>query len=84
LIIPRKGDRDLAVSQRLLYGGLDREDFAQGQLLRVLGGEAAISAEDDVDDILQVLEILSPQLVTLVIVLLILSLSILGEGWSVE
>jgi hypothetical protein len=42
-----------------LYGRLDREDFAQGQLLRALGGEAAISAEDDVDDILGVLKILS-------------------------
>jgi hypothetical protein len=34
-------------------------DFTQGQLLHALGGEAAISTEDDVDDILQALEILS-------------------------
>jgi hypothetical protein len=32
----------------------------QGQLLRALGGEAAVSTEDDIDDILWVLEILSP------------------------
>jgi hypothetical protein len=57
LIIPGEGDRDLAVSQRLLRGRLYREDFTQGQLLRTLGGESAISAEDDVDDVLQVLEI---------------------------
>jgi hypothetical protein len=31
----------------------------QGQLLRALGGEATVSTEDDVDDILWVLEILS-------------------------
>jgi hypothetical protein len=84
LIIPGKGDRDLTVSQRLLYGGLNREDFTQGQLLRMLGGEAAIYTEDDVSDILRVLEILCPQLVTLVIVLLILPLSVLREEWSVE
>jgi hypothetical protein len=52
------------VSQRPLYGGLDREDFAQGQLLCALGGEATVSMEDDVNDILRVLEILSPRLVT--------------------
>jgi hypothetical protein len=68
----------------LLYGGLDREDFTQGQLVRALGGEAAVSAEDDVDDILQVLEILSSRLVTLVVVLLILLLSVFRKGWSVE
>jgi hypothetical protein len=84
LIIPIEGDRDLVVSQRLLRGRLYREDFAQGQLLRTLGGESAISTEDDVDDVLQVLEILSPQLVTLIIVLLVLSLSYLGKGWRVE
>jgi hypothetical protein len=67
-----------------LYGRLDREDFAQGQFLRVLGGEAAVSAEDDVDDILRVLEILSPRLVTLIVVLLILLLSVLRKGWSIE
>jgi hypothetical protein len=26
----------------------------------VLGGESAVSAEDDVDDVLQILEVLSP------------------------
>jgi hypothetical protein len=44
LIVPREGDRNLTVFQRLLYGGLDREDFAQGQLLCALPGEATISA----------------------------------------
>jgi hypothetical protein len=84
LIIPREGDRDLAVSQRLLRGRLYREDFIQGQLLRALGGASAVSAKDDVDDVLRVLEILSPRLVTLVVVLLVISLSCLGKGWSVE
>jgi hypothetical protein len=46
----------------------------QGQLLRALGREAVISTKDDVDDILRVLEILSPRLVTLIVVLLILPL----------
>jgi hypothetical protein len=41
-----------------LYGGLDRENFAQGQFLRGLGGEATVSAKD-VDGILRVFEILS-------------------------
>jgi hypothetical protein len=66
LVVSREGDQDLVVSQRFLYGGLDRENFAQGQLLHVLRGEATISTEDDVDDILWVLEVLSPQLVTLI------------------
>jgi hypothetical protein len=57
-----------------LYDGLDREDFIQGQLLCALGGETVVSTEDDVDNILQVLEILSPRLVTLIVVLLILQL----------
>jgi hypothetical protein len=83
LIIPGEGGWDLAVSQRLLRGRLYREDFAQGQLLCVLGGESTVSVEDDVDDVLRVLEILSPRLVTLVIVILVLSLSGLGKGWSV-
>jgi hypothetical protein len=78
LIIPREGNWDLAVSQRLLCGRLYKEDFAQGQLLCALGGE------DDVDDILRILEILSPRLVTLIVILLVLSLSSLGKGWSVE
>jgi hypothetical protein len=38
---------DLVVSQRLLHGRLHREDFAQGQLMRSFGGEAAVSIEDD-------------------------------------
>jgi hypothetical protein len=84
VIIPIEGDLDLTVPQRLLRGRLYRQDFMQGQLLCVLGGEAAISTEDDVDDILRVLEILSPRLVTLIIVLLVLSLSGLGKEWSVE
>jgi hypothetical protein len=67
-----------------LYGELDRKDFAQGQLLHALGGEASVSAEDDIDDILRVLEILSPRLVILIVVFLILSLSILRKGWSIE
>jgi hypothetical protein len=75
LIVSREGDRDLAVSQRLLRGRLYREDFAQGQLLRALGVESAVSAEDDIDDVLWILEVMSPRLVTLVVVLLVLSLS---------
>jgi hypothetical protein len=67
-----------------LHGRLCREDFAQGQLLRALGGKTSVSIEDDVNDILRVLEILSPRLDTLVVVLLVLSLSGLGKGWSVE
>jgi hypothetical protein len=41
-------------------------------------------AKDDVDNILRVLEVLSPRLVTLMIVPLILPLSILRKEWSVE
>jgi hypothetical protein len=67
-----------------LYGGLDKEDFVQVQLLRAFGGEAAVSTEDDVDNVLWVLEILSPRLVTLIVILLILSLFILGKGWGIE
>jgi hypothetical protein len=59
-------------------------DFVQGQLLRMLGRESAVSAEDDFDDVLWILEVLSPRLVTLPIVLLVLSLSCLGEGWGIE
>jgi hypothetical protein len=66
-----------------LHLRLYREDFTQGQLLRTLGGEATVSTEDDVDDILRVLKILSPELVTLIVVLLVLSLSGLGKEWSV-
>jgi hypothetical protein len=50
----------------------------------VLRGEATVSAEDDVDDILWVLKILSPSLITLFIVFLILPLSVLRKEWSVE
>jgi hypothetical protein len=67
-----------------LRGQLYREDFVQGQLLRALGGESAISAEDGVDDVLRVLEILSPRLVTLIIFLLVLSLSYMRKGWGIE
>jgi hypothetical protein len=50
-----------------------------------LGRESAVSAEDDVDDIFWILEVLSPQLVTsFFIILLFLSLSFLGEGWCIE
>jgi hypothetical protein len=84
LIIPGEGDRDLALSQRLLCGRLYKVDFVQGQLLRMLGRESAVSAEDDFDDVLWILEVLSPRLVTLPIVLLVLSLSCLGEGWGIE
>jgi hypothetical protein len=49
-----------------------------------LRGEATVSAEDDVDDILRVLEVLSPQLITLVIIPLIPPLSVLRKEWSVE
>jgi hypothetical protein len=52
--------------------------------MRALGGEPIVSTEDDVDNIFWVLKILSPRLVTLVIVLLVLSLSGLGKGWSIE
>jgi hypothetical protein len=43
-----------------LRGRLLREVLVQGQLLRALGGEATISTQDDVDDILWVQEILGP------------------------
>jgi hypothetical protein len=56
----------------------------QGHLLRALQGEAAVSVEDDVDDVLQVLKVLSPRLVTLIIIPLILPLSILRRELSVE
>jgi hypothetical protein len=84
LIIPGEGYWDLAVSQRLLHGRLYRENFMQGQLLRALGGESAVSAEVYVDDVLGILEVLSPQLVTLPVVLLVLSISCLREGWGIE
>jgi hypothetical protein len=67
-----------------LRGRFYREDFAEGQLLHALGGESAVSIEDDIDNVLRDLEILSPQLVTLVVILLVLSLSFLGKGSSVE
>jgi hypothetical protein len=67
-----------------LRGRLYIEDFTQGQLLRALGGEYAVFAEDDVDDVLWILEVLSPQLVTLPVVLLVLSISCLREGWGIE
>jgi ABC-type uncharacterized transport system involved in gliding motility auxiliary subunit len=46
--------------------------------------EAAVSAEDDVDNILRVLKVLSPRLVNLVVVPLILLLSVLRSEWKVE
>jgi hypothetical protein len=61
-----------------------KEYFTQGQLLRALGRETADSTEDDVDDIRRILEILSPRLVTPVIILLVLSLAGLVKGWCVE
>jgi hypothetical protein len=84
LVFPRKGDRDLAVSQRFLYGRLDRENLLQGQLLCALQEEATVSTEDDVDDILRVLEVLGPRPVILIVIPLILPLSILRKEWSVE
>jgi hypothetical protein len=84
LIVPGEGDRDLIVSQRLLRGWLYREDYAQGELLRALGGKSTVSAEDDVDNILRILKSLSPRLVTLLVILLVLSLSCLREGWDIE
>jgi hypothetical protein len=56
----------------------------QGQLLRALGGESAVSAEDDINDVLRILKVLSPRFVTLLPVLLVLSLSCLREGWCIE
>jgi hypothetical protein len=56
----------------------------QGQLLRALGGESTVSAEDDVDDVLRILKVLSPRLVTSLIIFLVLSLSSLREGWCIE
>jgi hypothetical protein len=50
----------------------------------MLGGKSTISAEDDVDDVLRILEVLSPRLVTSFIILLALLLSCLGEGWCIE
>jgi hypothetical protein len=67
-----------------VYGKLDREHFTQGQLLRALQGKATISTEDDIDDILRVLEVLSSRLVTFLVLPLILPLSILRKQWSVE
>jgi hypothetical protein len=63
-----------------------------------LGGESAVSAEDDVDDVLRILKVaeddvddilrnlkvLSPRLVTSFIILPILSHSYLREGWCIE
>jgi hypothetical protein len=60
LILLGEGDWDLAISQRFLYGRLEKKDLAQSQLLRTLRGEAAFSAKDDVDNILWILEIFGP------------------------
>jgi hypothetical protein len=49
----------------------------------MFGGEATITAEDDVDDVRQVLVTLRPQLVSLLI-LFVLPLFILVRKWSVE
>jgi hypothetical protein len=43
-----------------------------------------VSAEDDVDNILRILELLSARLVTSIVILLVLSLSSLREGWCIE
>jgi hypothetical protein len=82
LIILGKGDRDLAVSQRSYRGRLHRKYFAQGQLPCALGGESTI--KDDVDDVLRILKILSFGLVTFLVILLVLSLSYLREGWCID
>jgi hypothetical protein len=50
----------------------------------VLGRESTISVKDDVDDILQILEVLSPRLVTFLVILLVLSIPCLREGWCIE
>jgi hypothetical protein len=68
----------------LVVARLHREYFMQGQLLRALGGESTVSAEDDVDDVLRILKVLSPRLVTSLIIFLVLSLSSLREGWCIE
>jgi hypothetical protein len=62
----------------------DSTERISRRLLRVLGGESTVSAKDDVDDVLGILEVLSPRLVTLIIILLVLSLSCLREGWGIE
>jgi hypothetical protein len=50
-----------------------------------LGGESAVSIEDDVDDIFWILKVFSPHLATsFLVILLVLSLSCLREGWSIE
>jgi hypothetical protein len=84
LIVLGEGDRDLAVSQRPCRGWLHREYFTQGQLLFTLGGESAVSTKDDVDDVLRILEVLGPQLVTGFIILLVFSLSCMREGQCIE
>jgi hypothetical protein len=50
----------------------------------MLRGKAAVSTEDDVDDIFWVLEIFGPRLIALIIILLILPLAVLIREWSVE
>jgi hypothetical protein len=49
----------------------------------VLGGESAVSTEDEVDNV-RILELLSPRFVTSLVILLVLSLSSLREGWCIE
>jgi hypothetical protein len=50
----------------------------------MLRGEAAVFAEDYVDDVLWVLEIFGPRLVSLIIVLLIVPLAVLIGEESIE
>jgi hypothetical protein len=54
------------------------------QLLHALGVESTISAKDDVDDVLRILEILGPRLVTFLVILLVFSLSCLREGSCIQ
>jgi hypothetical protein len=47
--------------------------------LRTFGGEAAVAAEDDVDDVCRVLETLRPRLVSLLILLVLPLFIIVGK-----
>jgi hypothetical protein len=62
-----------------LYLRLDRLDLAQGELLRLLGGEAGVAAEDDVDDVRKVLITLCLRLVPLVVLLVLLLFVLIGK-----
>jgi hypothetical protein len=76
----RERDWDLTVSQRPLYGWLNRQNLAQSKFLRALGREAVVTAEDDVDDVFGVSETLHPRLVSLFVLLLLPLPSWSGRG----